>query len=325
MKQQKNKITNVTFDNQYAEQNDGKKELLSGLQKKQKSINPKYFYNAKGSELFDRITRQPEYYPTRTEIKILQQFKHDIAEYCGSDCMLIEPGSGSSEKVRLLLDAIQPEAYIPLDISAEFLHQSALQLGEEFPWLDIHAICADFGHNWTLSKDLPEGKRIIFYPGSTIGNLEPEEAITFLSRIKEWMGIDGGIVIGVDLHKSTQQLQDAYNDAEGITAEFNLNVLDHINPILNAEFDKNTFSHRAFYNNNEQRIEMHLVSQCEQNIRVNGSTLHFAEQETIHTENSYKYTLDSFAQLAAAANLQVSQSWLDQDKLFSVHFLEKAA
>jgi len=314
-------MSNVQFENQHPSQGDRRKELLQGLQQPQKSVNPKYFYDARGSELFDQITRLFEYYPTRTEKQILQRYRSEIADYCGRGSILIEPG-GSSEKVRLLLDALKPAAYVPIDISAEFLYQSAMQLGEEFPWLKIHAVCADFNHDWAVSSALPQSKKVFFYPGSTIGNMDPAAAASFLSTLREKMGRDGGVLIGVDLHKSEQRLNAAYNDSQGITADFNLNILTHINPLLDAEFSRETFSHHAFYNTDEQRIEMHLVSDQKQTVRCNGSAVSFEKGETIHTENSYKYTLEGFAQLAQSADLEVQHSWLDEEKLFSVHYLE---
>ena len=324
MKQLLAGLDNVMFEDQHPSQGDIRLEILQGLQQSQKTINPKFFYDARGSALFDQITRLPEYYPTRTETGILRGYREEIAACCGRSCIFIEPGSGNSEKVRILLAELQPEVYVPVDISADYLRQSALQLGREFPWLKIHAICADFSHNWTLSRELPAGKRVIFYPGSTIGNLEPAAATAFLSRLRGWMEVGGGALIGVDLHKSKRRLHAAYNDSKGVTAEFNLNILDRINPLLQAEFDRSTFSHRAFYNAEEQRIEMHLVSEREQTVRCNGNAMYFKQGETIHTENSYKYTLAGFTRLAAAADLVIRRSWLDEEQLFSVHYLERA-
>lgn len=318
------KLSNVAFDNQHPSRGDSRRELLQGLAQAQKLINPKYFYDSTGSELFDQITQLPEYYPSRTEMGIFRHFSAEIAAHCGEGCVLIEPGSGNSEKVRLLLDALRPSAYVPLDISAEFLYRSAVTLGREFPWLAVHAVCADFIHNWKEPSALPEGKRVVFYPGSTIGNFEPEEAQGFLSRMRGWMNTDGGALIGVDLHKSEQVLKAAYNDEQGVTAAFNLNVLDHINPLLGAEFDAEQFSHRAFYNTDKRRIEMHLVSDTAQTVCCDEDTISFKKGETIHTENSYKYTVESFCELAQRAGLVVRKSWLDEDELFSVHYLEQA-
>jgi dimethylhistidine N-methyltransferase len=314
-------LDNLTFDDQHPGNSDAGMELLRGLMQQPKVINPKFFYDQAGSELFDKITRLPEYYPTRTEIAILQRYRDEIAACCGAGSVVIEPGSGSSEKIRLLLDTLAPAAYVPLDISAAFLRQSAQQLAQEFPAVRIHAICADFAHNWSLPGNLPAGRRIVFYPGSTIGNLEPSAAITFLRRMRQWMGADGGMVLGVDLHKSTARLNAAYNDSAGVTAQFNLNLLEHLNRVLDAEFDPQTFRHHAFYSTQQQRIEMHLVSRRAQQIACGGDVLDFVQDETIHTENSYKYTVPGFTELAAQAGLRVAKTWLDDEQLFSVHYL----
>ena len=240
------KSDNVTFHSALRESGDSRRELLAGLQKMQKSVDPKWFYDEQGSQLFDRITRLQEYYPTRTEIGILSDNREAISRICGPDCVFIEPGSGNCEKVRLLLESLRPSAYVPVDISEEFLRDAALQLGREYPWLDIHAVCADFNQGWSFLDLVPGGKRVVFYPGSTIGNLEPGAAVDFLKRIRGVLGGEGGALVGVDLHKSSDRLNQAYNDASGLTAQFNLNILGRINSELNAEFDENLFSHRAF-------------------------------------------------------------------------------
>ena len=314
-------LSNVHFHDAHPTLGDSRSELLQGLRQDQKTVNPKWFYDATGSDLFEQITQLPEYYPTRTEIGILSANRQAIAEHCGTGCLFIEPGSGSCEKARLLLDDLQPAAYLPLDISADFLHESALQLGEEYPWLRVHAVCADFNQGWPFPENTPDAKRVVFYPGSTIGNLEPQAAGDFLRRVREVIGDDGGLLIGVDLHKSSERLHAAYNDASGVTARFNLNVLNRLNQLLDAEFEEAAFSHQAFYNADEQRIEMHLISDSEQSVRCNGSSIDFASGESIHTENSYKYTVEGFAELAAASGLSLEQSWFDEDRLFSVHYL----
>jgi dimethylhistidine N-methyltransferase len=315
---------NVQFYDAQPAPGDGRSELLAGLQRAQKSVNPKWFYDAAGSELFEQITALPEYYPTRTEVGILRDNRQAIAAHCGSGCVFIEPGSGSSEKARLLLDALRPKAYVPLDISADFLRESAEQLGQEYPWLQVNAVCADFNQGWPFPDDLPEGKRVVFYPGSTIGNLEPEAAATFLRRVRQVIGDDGGLLIGVDLHKSSERLHAAYNDASGVTARFNLNLLSRLNDLLDADFDQALFRHKAHYNTREQRIEMHLVSEQAHSVRCNGGHIDFTAGETIHTENSYKYTADGFATLAASAGLALEESWFDDERLFSVHYLSAA-
>jgi dimethylhistidine N-methyltransferase len=318
------KLDNVVFEDQQPDHSESRAELLAGLQLPQKKINPKYFYDARGSELFEQITELQEYYPTRTEMDILNSYADEIAAYCGSDCVLIEPGSGSSEKVRLLLDSIKPAAYVPVDISADFLYESALKLGREFPWLNVHAICADFADQWQARTELPEGRRVVFYPGSTIGNMEPRDAAAFLAKLRQWIGSDGGVVVGVDLHKSEQVLNAAYNDSRGVTARFNLNILNSVNRLADADFCRKNFSHRAFYNRDLKRIEMHLVSKQPQTVKVNGSSIQFDEGETLHTENSYKYSLQDFEALSSTAGFTLQKSWLDANKLFSVHYLSAA-
>ncbi len=315
---------NVEFYDAQPALGNSRSELLAGLRQTQKKVDPKWFYDAAGSQLFEQITELPEYYPTRTEIGILKANQQAIAQHCGDGCLFIEPGSGSCEKARLLLDTLRPAAYLPLDISADFLRETAVQLGHEYPWLQIMAICADFNQDWPFPDNLPAGKRVVFYPGSTIGNLEPQAATIFLKKVRHLIGEDGGLLIGVDLHKSSQRLHAAYNDTSGVTARFNLNVLSRLNEILDAEFDEGRFSHKAWYNEAEKRIEMHLVSDSVQAVRCNGQYIEFDAGETIHTENSYKYTVEGFAELAAEAGMSMQASWLDQQQLFSVHYLSAA-
>jgi len=315
---------NVVFTDLHPKTSDTRQEIVEGLAQQERYINPKYFYDERGSRLFEAITELDEYYPTRTEIGILSQNAAAIAAACGVNCVLVEPGSGNCEKVRSLLDAIAPKVFVPMDISSSFLREAAVQLGSDFPWLQVHAVCADFNTHWHDMPELPAGRRIIFYPGSTIGNLEPDAACAFLAHMGEWMGEDGGAIIGVDLHKASERLDAAYNDAKGITAAFNRNILSHVNRLLDAEFDVELFAHRAFYDSDRRRIEMHLVSEQDQAVRCNGNVLKFHEGETIHTEYSYKYSIDDFARLAQRAGLQLSQSWVDQDELFSVHYLQKS-
>ncbi len=313
---------NVLFKNKHPSEHDSRIEILAGLQQKQKSINPKYFYDTFGSELFERITKQPEYYPARTERAIYTQYANAIAEYCGENSVLIEPGSGSSEKVRLLLDALKPAAYVPMDIAKEFLQRSAVKLAQEFPWLNVHAVCSDFNIQDHAPEGLPEGKRVVFYPGSTLGNMSPNAAKQFLMNLRPWLNHDGGMLIGIDLHKPTVTLTAAYNDINGVTSAFNLNVLNHINRLMDSNFDLSHFAHEAFYNVALQRIEMHLRSKLNHIVRVGDSAIAFSKGETIHTENSYKYTQKSFESLADDAGFKVSKSWLDDKQLFSVHYLE---
>lgn len=252
---------------------------------------------------------------------ILNQHAAEIAVCCGDDCVLIEPGSGSSEKVRLILDNVRPVSYVPLDISVEFLYESAVKLGREFPWLNIHAICADFSDSWQARTNLSSGRRVIFYPGSTIGNMDPQDAQTFLSGLRHWIGDDSGVLIGVDLQKSEQILHAAYNDAKGVTAEFNLNIFNSINKYTGANFNPENFYHQAFYNQTLKRIEMHLVSKKNHTVDIEGSVIAFDKGESLHTENSYKYSMESFTSLCNAAGFVVTKSWLDEEELFSVYYL----
>lgn len=313
----------VSFENQLPADDVSLEELLSGLKQKQKKINPKYFYDTHGSELFEKITQLPEYYPTRVERRILEQNATDIASHCGKSAVVVEPGSGSSEKIRLLLDSLDPRAYVPMDIAADFLQASADKLGDEFPWLSIHAICADFNCLNELPNSIPEGERLIFYPGSTIGNMEPEKARAFLANVHSWLTpTDRGLLIGIDLHKSKQRLEDAYNDEQGVTAAFNVNVLNHVNRLVDGSFDTKTFRHKAFYDEKRKRIEMHLVSNVEQSVNLGDSRISFAKGETIHTESSYKYTLESFSELSNSAGFTVEHTWLDDERLYSLHFLK---
>lgn len=313
---------NVVFTDLHPAPGDSRSEILQGLQAVRKTINPKYFYDERGSRLFEEITRLPEYYPTRTEAGILRHHAADIAAACADGCVLIEPGSGNCEKVRYLLRELTPAAYVPMDISADFLLRAATALAAEYPQLTIHAVCADFNAAWEAMPALPPGKRVIFYPGSTIGNLEPDQARAFLSRVRSWMGADGGALIGVDLHKSAAILHPAYNDKQGVTADFNLNILHHVNRVVDAGFDPDNFEHRAFYDADRQRIEMQLVSRVAHSVRCNGERVNFARGETIRTEYSYKYTVEGFAALARSAGLEISRSWLDAQRLFSVHYLQ---
>lgn len=298
------------------------RELIAGLKARQKTINPKYFYDHLGSQLFEEITSLPEYYPTRTEIGILRKNAQDIAALLGENLQLIEPGAGSCEKVRYLLDALRPACYLPMDISPEFLQESVNQLVNDYPWLPIHPIAADFNQPIDLPDFPAHHKVVVFYPGSTIGNLEPEQAVEFLTRTRDWVGLNGGVLLGVDLEKNHQTLHAAYNDAQGVTEKFNLNILNNINGVLNSNFQTGNFSHRAFYNDREHRIEMHLVAKKDHHVALCGDeVIYFKKGESIHTENSYKYTLERIDKLAKQAGLHLQHSWCDKDKLFSMNYL----
>lgn len=297
-------------------------EILESLQRPQKMLHPKFFYDAEGARLFDKITYLPSYYLSRAEQEILRRYSPAVSVYTGTDCVLIEPGSGTCDKVELLLPSLRPLAYVPIDIADDCLEDAALRLAGRFPWLECHAISADFSADFELPPDLPDGRRIAFYPGSSIGNFEPEAARDFLRSVRYMVEADGGLLIGVDLKKPTWQLHSAYNDSQGITAAFNRNILNHVNRLTGSHIPVDTFDHLAFYEPHRGRIEMHLRSRYEQTIRIDRTDIHFDEGETIHTENSYKYTIPAFCELVESAGFQHRQTWCDADKLFSVHYFD---
>jgi len=296
-------------------------DVMHGLQQKQKMIPPKYFYDQLGSQLFDAICELPEYYPTRTELSILEAKAKEIADCIGPECLLVEPGSGSSYKVRTLLDILKPQAYIPMDISKTYLIQAASKISDDYPWLEVHASCIDFTAKLHLPDELPEmNKKVAFFPGSSIGNFEPADAVHFLTDMAEMVGPDGGLLIGVDLKKDSSILNAAYNDASQVTADFNLNLLSRVNAELDGEFDLDKFDHHAFYNDSLGRIEMHLISSFEQQVMLDDTQISFAAGESIHTECSYKYTIEEFQALAGQAGFKSDKVWTDPDDLFSVHY-----
>jgi len=298
-----------------------KDEVLAGLARDPKSIPPKFFYDQRGSKLFDTICDLPEYYLTRTEVSILRTHAEAIAQLIGPDCLLIEFGSGSSQKIRLLLDTLLPKAYMPMDISRDHLLASAEKLAADYSWLEVHATCIDYSQAWHLPYCPEHLKRIAFFPGSSIGNFPPDEAFIFMRRVAGMIGSDGGFLIGVDLKKDTAVLSAAYNDSQNITAGFNLNLLTHINHELDANFNLSAFKHVAFYNADEGRIEMHLESMVNQTIIVAGQSFEFVQAERMHTENSYKYGIEEFQALAEQAGFVPRMVWTDSENLFSVHYL----
>ena len=312
----------VRFYDLHPPQTDMLHEVLDGLRRTPPMISPKFFYDHRGSELFEAITETPEYYPFRTELGLLEKHGEEMATLLGSDGLLIELGSGSSRKIRLLLDALQPAAYMPVDISRDFLLQAAGDLAREYPELEVHATCADYSRGLKLPWSPEELPRAAFFPGSSIGNFEPAQAQRLLHHVAQALGSGGHLLIGVDLQKDHAVLQRAYNDAAGITAAFNLNLLERFNRELNADFDVEKFAHAADYNAEAERVEMHLISRCEQTVAIGEKRLYFAEGEAIHTENSYKYTVEGFLQLAAEVGFGRVKTWLDEKKYFSVHCLK---
>jgi L-histidine Nalpha-methyltransferase len=297
--------------------------VLCGLGRAHKAIPCKFFYDARGSWLFEEICRLPEYYPTRTEIAILEENSGDIAAQMGSHCRLIEFGSGASQKVRILLQALdRPVAYVPVDISREHLREAAATLAEDFPSVPVIAVCADYTRPFTLPP-FPgaKGKRVGFFPGSTIGNFEPDAAVAFLANYGRVLGPGGEMLIGVDLKKDPEILEAAYDDRAGVTAAFNLNLLERINRELEGDLDIDRFEHLAFYNAIEGRVEIFIRSQSDQDARVAGRRFRFAKDELIHTEYSYKYSVEEFRALAAHAGFRPVDTWVDRAELFSVHYL----
>lgn len=298
-------------------------DVRAGLLTRPKRIAPKYFYDREGSRLFEEITRQPEYYPTRCEVEILREHAADMAQLIPPGAVLIEFGSGSATKADILLRAAAKKlaAYIPVDISADFLAQEAENVRKRFPGLEVAPLVADFLAPFTLPPIAQGRPKAGFFPGSTIGNLEPYDAAAFLRMAAGLLGDGAVLIVGVDLVKDTDILNAAYNDAAGITAAFNLNLLTRMNRELGAAFNRGHFEHHAFYNPARQRVEMHLASRLRQKIWVAGEMIDFRSGETIHTENSYKYTLSSFAALARGAGWSTMKVWTDSRALFSVHAL----
>ncbi len=299
-------------------------DVLTGLQKPHKTLPPKLFYDEQGSQLFDAITELPEYYPTRTEQAILDARIGEIAALVGEDVLLVEYGSGSSQKTRTLLSHLPKLAgYVPIDISRDYLWETAVSLSAAYPDLQIMPVAADYEADFQLPTPArPAAKVVAYFPGSTIGNFHPHEAVGFLKQMRQVCGDTCGLLIGVDLKKDPQRLHDAYDDSAGVTAAFNLNMLARLNRELGAAFDLDAFRHVALYNRDAGRIEMHLQSTREQTVRVNGLTVHFDAGECIWTESSYKYTISEFAKLAAQAGFQPVQAWTDDEKLFSVQYFE---
>ena len=289
---------------------------MAGLSLPQKAIPPKYFYDAAGSRLFERICRLPEYYVTRAELSLTRMHIAAIARFAGQGCELVEYGSGESLKTRLLIRALRPAAYVPIDISEIALRQSTRKLSKSFPWLKIIPVPGDFSRPIELPR--ARAPRVVYFPGSTIGNLDPEEAHAFLAMTRDQAG---RMLVGVDLKKDANVLHAAYNDSRGVTAAFNLNILARINRELGADFDLSQFSHYAFYNAAAGRIEMHLVSLARQRVRVARHRFGFDRGESIHTENSYKYSAEGFRALAARAGYSGKKLWMDRKRLFALHGL----
>ncbi|HET7370277.1 MAG TPA: L-histidine N(alpha)-methyltransferase [Gammaproteobacteria bacterium] len=315
--------SNIDLLDLHPSRSDLKTDVLHGLRQPQKWISSMYFYDERGSQLFDEICQLPEYYPTRTEIGIMENDAEEMSELLGPNALLVEFGSGSSVKIRVLLEHLDRlAAYVPVEISREHLLNSAQELQDSYPDVVILPVCADF----TAPFDLPEppqpaARNVVYFPGSTIGNFEPPDALDLLRQMRRVAGDGGALLIGVDMKKDPSILERAYDDAAGVTAAFNKNILARLNRELGADFDLAHFHHRALWNPKHGRIEMHLVSDRVQTVSIGGEAISFAENEFIHTESSYKYLPDEFARLAAEAGFAVEHVWTDPAGLFSVQYL----
>ena len=298
-------------------------QLIDGLRQAEKMISPKYFYDERGSQLFDEITRLPEYYPTETELGIMRDNIGEIASLVGKQASLIEFGSGSSLKTRVLLEHLDKlAAYVPVDISEDHLLESARRIREDFPDLDVLPVVADFTHPFQLpSPKVMPVRNVVYFPGSTIGNFTNELARELLQVMYEEAGAGGALLIGVDLQKDPATIERAYNDSAGVTAEFNRNMLRHLNREFGANFDLDAFAHSAKYNESKGRVEIRLVSRKDQEFTLGGESFSIARDEAILTEYSHKYTLEGFAAMAETAGFGVERVWMDAGRLFSVQYL----
>ena len=296
-------------------------EVMAGLRSSPKTLSPKFFYDERGSALFEQITNLNEYYLTRTEMGLFDAHLPEISNIVGNGVCLIEYGSGSSLKIRKVLETMAVDAYVPIDISEAHLQANAKALHADYPEIDVFPVCADLTQPFELPAACTDMRKVGFFPGSSIGNFEPAQAQSFLRVVRETVGVDGHLIIGVDRKKATDVLEAAYNDVKGVTAEFNLNVLDHINATLGADFDLNKFSHEAAYNADEGCIQMFLTSQETQEVAVAGERVLFSDQERVHTENSYKYHATEFSELAGGAGFEVQKTFSDEREWFSLYLL----
>jgi dimethylhistidine N-methyltransferase len=293
-------------------------DIIASLQTAHAWTSPKYLYDALGSTLFEAICELPEYYPTRTEAAIFEQHGADMAHAIGRGCTLIDLGAGNCAKAASLFPILLPEQYVALDISYDFLRAALDQLQQRFPQIAMTALGLDFSSQFALPETVRSSARLFFYPGSSIGNFAPDEALAFLQRLRANVSDDGGILIGIDLVKEDAILEAAYDDALGVTAAFNLNLLRHLNHLLGADFNVRQWQHRAFFNSSASRVEMHLEARCDLTVNWQGGHRSFARGERIHTENSYKYTQAAFADLLEQAGFGVTQAWTDANEWYAV-------
>ena len=293
-------------------------DITRGLNQRPARISPKYFYDQHGSRLFEEITRLPEYYPTRTETALMQQHAADIARAVGEGRTLVELGAGNCQKARTLCRLVQPACFVGVDISADFLQAAVQGLRDDFPGLDARAVGGDMTQGVALPDDIPRAGRLVFYPGSSIGNFDPPHALDLLAHMRELIDDDGGLLIGIDLPKDVDVLEAAYDDAAGVTAAFNRNVLRHVNRLIGSNFDVEQWQHRAFFNQGASRIEMHLEAMADFDVHWPGGGRRFEQGERIHTENSYKYPLRVFTDMLERAGFSQAQAWTDDRGWFAV-------
>lgn len=312
-------LANLAFHDYQPPEADMARQALTTLRREQPGLHPKFLYDAEGSRLFEAITRQPEYYPTATERTLLEARAPELAKRVEPATLIAEPGAGNCEKARLLLEHWQPRGYMPIEISRDELLWASRELARDFPHLAIHAVCADYTRPVAWPDATPP-PRMVFFPGSTLGNFEPAERVPFVHRLRELAGHGGSLLLGADLHKETAVLDAAYNDAAGYTAAFNRNVLHHLNRVLDAGFEPDAFEHEAFYNEQARRVEMHLRCHRDQTLQIDGETVHLPAGSTIHTENSYKFTRPELETLLEQAGFKVDTWWEDPDKAFSLCF-----
>ena len=297
-------------------------EVLAGLRQPQKQIAPKYFYDEKGSQLFDAITELPEYYPTRTEMQLFDQYLPQIQQSFGDQSLcVVEYGSGSNKKIRRVLDVLRPSVYVPVDISRQYLLDNTHQLHADFPHIAMYPVCADISREFELPAEVQPLHKLGFYPGSSIGNFSPSDAVEFLRRVRQTLGRGAHLLIGVDAKKSVEVLEAAYNDTAGVTAKFNLNVLQHLNDQLETDFRLHNFQHEAHYNDEQGCIQMFLRSVCDQQVMIGDDMISFSSGERVHTEDSYKYAVNEFLQIAQDAGFANAAHWQDDQAWYSLFLL----
>ncbi len=302
-------------------------DVIAGLSQQQKNLPCKYFYDDNGAALFEQITELDEYYVTRTELSILTKHSQAIAKLLPDNLSIIEPGCGSGKKIAYLLaHLVNVKSFVPFEISNEMLNYSLAHLSPLFPELAISPLLGDFTHSQMVKQlsretQLDSQTNLVYFPGSTIGNFSPLKAIEIMKNFHRLCGINGYVLIGIDLLKDRQVLLDAYDDKQGVTAAFNKNLLQRINAELNADFDLSQFNHQSRFNEKLSRIEMHLISNCDQTVTVNGESFSFSQGESIHTENSHKYALQAFTELSGQAGLRLEQTWQDEQGYFALCLL----